>query len=51
MERILAAALDWAEQEEGHEQEEQHMVGHQDSRYLKMGEWKNNQSQEALTSQ
>jgi hypothetical protein len=29
-----------AEQEEGHEQDEQHMVGHQDPRYLKMGKWK-----------
>jgi hypothetical protein len=29
-----------AEQEEGHEQEEQPMVGHQDPRYLKMGKWK-----------
>src|SRR5215471_6533569 len=46
-----SAKPEQAEQEEGHEQEEQHMVGHQDSRYLKMGEWKDNQSQEALTSQ
>jgi hypothetical protein len=30
-----------AEQEEGHEQESQHMLGHQDSRDLKMGTLKN----------